>query len=159
MNLLEQQRLEIEALKSKLKEQEKKIALQEKEIAQKKEKLASLEKLNKWYIEQLKLRQQKKFGVSSEKADQNQVSIADAFSDLFNEAEVLKEPIAVEPDQSTVIPEYKRKRSKRGSKFDTLPVKTIEYKLSEEEKVCATCGSPLTEMKKEIRKELVIIPA
>ena len=41
MNLLEQQRLEIEALKSKLKEQEKKIALQEKEIAQKKEKLAS----------------------------------------------------------------------------------------------------------------------
>ena len=159
VNLLEQQRLEIEALRSKLKEQEKKIALQEKEIAQKKEKLASLEKLNKWYIEQLKLRQQKKFGVSSEKADQNQVSIADAFSDLFNEAEVLKEPIAVEPDQSTVIPEHKRKRSKRGSKFDTLPVETIEYKLSEEEKVCATCGSPLTEMKKEIRKELVIIPA
>ena len=57
VNLLEQQRLEIEALRSKLKEQEKKIALQEKEIAQKKEKLASLEKLNKWYIEQLKLRQ------------------------------------------------------------------------------------------------------
>jgi len=159
VKLLEQQQLEIEALKSKLKEQEEKIALQEKEIAQKKEKLASLEKLNAWYIEQLKLRQQKKFGASSEKADQNQISIADAFSDLFNEAEVLQEPIVVESDQNTVIPEYKRKKSKRGSKFDTLPVETIEYKLSEEEKVCATCGSPMTKMKKEIRKELVIIPA
>lgn len=159
VNLLEQQKLEIEALRSKLKEQEEKIALQDKEIAQKKEKLASLEKLNQWYIEQLKLRQQKKFGASSEKAAQDQISIVDAFSDLFNEAEVLREPIAVEPDQSAVIPEHKRKKSKRGSKFDTLPVETIEYKLSEEEKVCVTCGSPLTEMKKEIRKELVIIPA
>ena len=68
MNLLEQQRLEIEALKSKIKEQAEKISLQEKEIAKNEEKLASLEKLNHWYIEQLKLRQQKKFGVSFEKA-------------------------------------------------------------------------------------------
>ena len=97
--------------------------------------------------------------MSSEKADSNQIAIVDAFSDLFNEAEVLKQPIAVEPDQDMVIPEHKRKKSKRGAKFDTLPVETIEYKLSEEERVCATCGSPLTEMKKEIRKELVIIPA
>ena len=157
--LLEQQRLEIEALRSKIKEQAETIAMQEKEIAKNEEKLASLEKLNKWYIEQLKLRQQKKFGASSEKADQDQISIADAFSDLFNEAEVLKQPIAAEPDQDMVIPEHKRKKAKRGSKFDTLPVETIEYKLSDDEKVCANCGSPLTEMKKEIRKELVIIPA
>ena len=156
MNLLEQQRLEIEALKSKIKEQAEKISLQEKEIAKNEEKLASLEKLNHWYIEQLKLRQQKKFGVSSEKADQDQISIADAFSDLFNEAEVLKQPIVVEPEQDTVIPEHKRKKAKRGSKFDTLPVETIEYKLSDEEKVCANCGSPLTEMKKETRKEYAL---
>ena len=145
MNLLEQKQLEIEALKSKLKAQE--------------EKLASLEKLNQWYIEQLKLRQQKKFGASSEKAGQDQISIADVFFDLFNEAEVLREPIAAEPDVIAVIPEHKRKKSKRGSKFDTLPVETEEYKLSDNEKVCDVCGGPLTEMKKEIRKELVIIPA
>ena len=159
VKLLEQQRLEIEALRSKIKEQAETIAMQEKEIAKNEEKLASLEKLNKWYIEQLKLRQQKKFGASSEKADQDQISIADAFSDLFNEAEVLKQPIAAEPDQDMVIPEHKRKKAKRGSKFDTLPVETIEYKLSDDEKLCAHCGSPLTEMKKEVRKELVIIPA
>ena len=159
MNLLEQKQREIEALKSKIKAQEEKLALQEKEITAKKEKLASLEKLNQWYIEQLKLRQQKKFGASSEKADQDQMAIADVFSDLFNEAEVLREPIAVEPAPDTIIPEHTRKKAKRGSKFDALPVETIEYKLSDVEKVCEVCGTPLTEMKKEIRKELVIIPA
>ncbi|WP_054742928.1 IS66 family transposase zinc-finger binding domain-containing protein [Cellulosilyticum ruminicola] len=58
-----------------------------------------------------------------------------------------------------VITGHKRKKSKRGAKFDTLPMETIEYKLSKKEKVCATCDSPLTEMKKEIRKEVVIVPA
>lgn len=105
----------------------KKIALQEKEIAQKKEKLASLEKLNAWYIGQLKLCQQKKFGTSSEKADQDQLCIADAFADLFNEAEVSQEPIVIELAQSTVISEHNRKKSKRGSKFDTLPVETKNF--------------------------------
>ena len=142
--ILEQQR-EIEALKSKLEKQEQKIK--------------SLEKLNTWYIEQLKLRQQKKFGASSEKMDKDQISLDDVFSDVFNEAEVLREPLKQEPKEEVVIPEHKRKVSKRGSKFETLPVEVIEYKLSEEEKVCEECGNILTEMKKEIRKELVIIPA
>lgn len=145
MNLLEQKQLEIEALKSRLKEQE--------------EKIASLEKLNIWYIEQLKLRQHKKFGTSSEKADEHQIAIADVFSDLFNEAEALRQPLSSEPEESTIIPQHKRKKAKRGSKFESLPVETIEYKLSDEEKICDICGGPLTEMKKEVRKELKIIPA
>ena len=82
MNLIEKLQAENEALKSKI---------------------TSLEKLNTWYLEQLKLRQKEKFG--------------------------------------------------------SLPVETIEYKLAEEEKVCDVCGSILTEMKKEVRKELKIIPA
>ena len=65
MNLLEQKQREIEALKSKLKIQEQKIA--------------SLEKQNQWYIEQFKLRQHQKFGTSSERADKDQISIADVF--------------------------------------------------------------------------------
>ena len=145
MNLLEQKQREIDALKSKLKIQEQKIA--------------SLEKQNQWYIEQFKLRQHQKFGTSSERADKDQISIADVFSDVFNEAEVLKEPITVEPNAEVVIPTHKRKKAKRGSKFENLPVETITYELSEDEKVCETCGEPLTEMKKEVRKELVIIPA
>ena len=57
VNELVAQRQEIEALKSQLKEKEMQIA--------------SLEKLNNWYLEQLKLRQQKLFGTSSEKATEN----------------------------------------------------------------------------------------
>ena len=145
MNVLQQKQQEIEVLKSQLKEKE--------------EKILSLEKLNHWYIEQLKLRQHAKFGTSSEKAVDDQIAIADVFSDLFNEAEALREPLAVEPEETTVIPEHKRKRSKRGSKFNDLPVETITYELTYEEKICDTCGAPLSEMKKEIRKELQIIPA
>ncbi len=152
MNVLQQKQQEIEALRSQVKEQQT-------QLKEKEEKILSLEKLNHWYIEQLKLRQHEKFGISSEKATENQITLADVFSDLFNEAEALREPFTIEPEESTVIPEHNRKRSKRGSKFDDLPVETISYELSDEEKVCEVCGAPLTEMKKEVRKELKIIPA
>ena len=62
MNLIEKLQAENEALKSKI---------------------TSLEKLNTWYLEQLKLRQKEKFGSSSEKAEENQLSLSDVFSDLF----------------------------------------------------------------------------
>lgn len=139
---------EIEALKSI-------IESNEEELKKKDEKIQSLEKLNSWYIEQLKLKAREKFGASSKKADANQISLFD----LFNEAETLQEPITVEPELDTVIKEHTRKKSKRGNKFDKLPVEIVEYKLSDEERICEICGEVLTEMKKEIRKELVIIPA
>lgn len=132
---------EIEALKSQLKEKD--------------EKIKSLEKLNNWYVEQLKLKAKEKFGKSSEKADANQISL---FAP-FNGAETVMEPMAAEPETGTVIKEHTRKKPGRGSKFDSLPVEVIEYKMNDDELVCEVCGEPLTEMKKEIRKELVIIPA
>ena len=61
MNTRKELLAEIEALKSQLK--------------QKDEKIQSLEKLNDWYIEQLKLKLKEKFGASSEKADPNQLSL------------------------------------------------------------------------------------
>ena len=141
MDLLQKLKAENEALKSQLKEKE--------------EKIQSLTKLNDWYIEQLKLKAKEKFGASSEKTDVNQLSLFD----LFNEAETLMEPIAVEPTEEMIIPAHKRKKAKRGSKLDNLPVEIIEYKLTDEESVCDVCGEKLSEMKKETRRELVIIPA
>lgn len=141
MNSIEQLQAENDTLKSRLKLQE--------------EKIVSLEKLNNWYIEQLKLHQKEKFGVSSEKAGDGQMTLFD----LFNEAEELREGIMVEPDENVVIPTHKSKKSKRGSKLDSLPVETIEYQLTDEEKACEVCGTMLTEMKKEVRRELKIIPA
>ncbi len=141
MDLLQKLKAENEALKSQLKEKE--------------EKIQSLTKLNDWYIEQLKLKAKEKFGASSEKTDVNQLSLFD----LFNEAETLMEPIAVEPTEEMIIPAHKRKKAKRGSRLDNLPVETVEYKLTDEESVCDVCGEKLSEMKKETRRELVIIPA
>jgi transposase len=137
---------------TKLKEENEALKSQ---LLKKEEKIRSLEKINDWYIEQLKLRNKEKFGSSSERADQNQLSLFD----LFNEAETLKEPIMIEPAEETLIPSHKRKKAKRGSNLSNLPVETIEYKLSDEEKVCDTCGNTLTEMKKEIRRELKVVPA
>ena len=39
--------------------------------------------------------------------------------------------IVVEPELETVIKAHSRKKSKRGSKFDNLPVEVIEHKLDE----------------------------
>lgn len=73
-----------------------------------KKRVQELETLNKWYMEQLKLLRQKKFGASSEKSnrdDQEQLN-------LFNEAEAERQPIALEPDIETIS--YQRKKGKRG---------------------------------------------
>ena len=117
--------------------------------------ISSLKKLNDWYIEQFKLKQKEKFGRSSEKDNDDQLS----FFDIFNETETLKEPIVVEPKEDEILVSSYKKKKKRGVNFSDLPVETVEYKLEDEEKVCDNCASPLTEMKKEVRKELVIIPA
>jgi transposase len=71
----------------------------------------------------------------------------------------LQEPIAIEPSEESLIKSHTRKKSTRGSSLSNLPVETIEYRLSDEERLCDTCKNILTEMKKEIRKEIKIIPA
>ena len=115
MKTIEELIAENEALKSQIKEKD--------------EKIQSLEKVNNWYIEQLKLKAKEKFGASSEKVNFDQLSLFD----LFNEAETLQEPITVEPELETVVKAHSRKKSKRGSKFSNLPVEVIEHKLDESE--------------------------
>ena len=92
MNTVEVLKAEIESLKSVIRKNN--------------ETIQSLQKLNSWYEEQLKLRAKEKFGRSSEKACDGQISLFD----LFNEAEALREPIAKEPDESIIIAEHKRKK-------------------------------------------------
>ena len=183
MNIIEQYKLEIIALKSLLEQKndeikEKDVELNQKdvelnqkdvelnqkdvelnqkdvEIEEKNTEIQTLRKLNDWYLEQFKLKQKEKFGKSSEKADPNQLD----FLDIFNEAEIIKEPIVIEPELETVVKEHTRKKSKKGKALENLETKQVHYDLTEEEKVCDVCGEPLTEMKTETRRELVIIPA
>lgn len=112
-----------------------------------------MEILNRWYIEQLRLSRQKRFGVSSERSHHDQMQQLN----LFNEAEAERQPLVAEPELETASASTKRR--KRGESVQHLPVQTVEYVLAEEEQACPACGEALHVMSKEIRKELTIIPA
>lgn len=127
---------------------------QKETIKKQKEEIDKLEKIQSWYIEQLKLRQKEKFGKSSEQLDENQMTLFD----LFNEAEELRQAIMPEPTDDIIVPSHKRKK-KRGECYKNLPVERIEYQLPEDQLECGVCGEPLHVMTKEVRKELKIIPA
>lgn len=155
MKTIDELQAEIAGLKAILQDKDKEIKTLEKIKKEKSEQIAKLNKLNNWYMEQLKLKAKEKFGKSSEKAIDGQLSLFD----VFNEAETFREPIQSEPPQESIISEHKRRKAKKGSKFNDIPVEVVEYKLDESEQVCDNCHSPLTVMKKEIRKELVVVPA
>ena len=72
-----------------------------------------------------------------EKAIDKQLSLFD----VFNEAETFREPIQSEPPQESIIPEHKRRKAKRGSKFNDIPVEVVEYKLDDSKQVCDNCHS------------------
>ena len=118
--------------------------------------IAELEKLNSWYEEQFKLMKKKQFGTSSEQAKYNGVEEQCC---LFNDVEAEHKAFQSEPTEETIVVEHKRKKGKRGESYEDLPVIQIEYTLPEKDQLCPQCGEPLHVMKKEIRKEIRVIPA
>nr|WP_202961225.1 IS66 family transposase [Haloplasma contractile] len=107
--------------------------------------------------EQLKLAHKALFGPKSEKTD---VKHPEQYS-LFNEAEVEADFTVDEP----TVEEIQTKRVKRNPKrsreelFKELPVhKTIEYRLTEEERLCPNGHGPMKEISTEVTKELIVIP-
>lgn len=115
---------------------------------------AELEAKLKWYEEQFRLAQQKRFGASSEKTHPDQLEM-----NLFNEAEVLATPASEEPNMETVTYSRKKSTGHREAKLDGFPVETITHTLPEEEQVCSCCGGALHEMSTETRNEITVIPA
>lgn len=117
-----------------------------------------LKQQNQWLQEQFNLMQQKRFGASSEKnmEDGEQMS-------LFNEAEWTVDEAdgkIAEPDMAKVAPPKKTKT--KGGKLrmvSGLQKETIDFRLSAEEMVCPECGGNLTEVRKTVRRELIVIPA
>jgi transposase len=105
-----------------------------------------------WFEEQFRLGQQKRFGASSEKTNPDQL-------ELFNEVESEADPSIKEPTVETITYHRKKQSGQREAMIESLPVETIEYRLSEEEQNCSCCGGALHEMSTEIRQELKIVPA
>jgi len=105
--------------------------------------------------EKLRLASLKRFGASSEKANDDQLG-------LFNEAE----EAACAPDDAsgadavnvTVVGEHTRKTPGRKPLPDHLPRRRIEHDLSEDAKVCG-CGCRKSKIGEEISEQLDIIPA
>lgn len=108
-----------------------------------------------WYEEQYRLSRAQRFGPSSEQtAPFEQMS-------FFNEVESESSScVTAEPGLDEIQPTRKgKKKGHKDSITKPLPVETIEYRLSAEDMACPQCGETLHEMKKEIRKELKVIPA
>ena len=120
---------------------------------------AALEAERTYYLNALKMQRARMFGRSTEQSDELQLTIDEIH--FFNEAEAVADPEQSEPELYDCI-EHRPAKKKKGAKkkaVQKLPVQRVEYTLSPEEAVCHKCGSPLSHMKKVVRKELTVIPA
>ena len=121
-------------------------------LLQKDQHIVELNSRLKWYEEQLRLMNQKRFGSSSEKSSPEQLN-------LFNEAEESANPRTEEPQMETITYRRSKQTGQREEKLKDLTVEVIEYRLPEEEQICPCCNGPLQEMSTQVRQELKIIPA
>ncbi len=109
-------------------------------------------RMNEYLMEQYRIRQRKLFGRSSEKA-YGQLS-------LFDEAEVTCDPEHREPEIETVKTYSRKKRTETKEKLpEDLPVRQVDYELSEENRICGQCGETMTEIGTKVRERIAIIPA
>jgi transposase len=115
--------------------------------------IVELKTLLKYYEEQYKLHQQKKFGKSSEKTDPRQ-------RELFDEAENEADRRKPEPTIEQITYTRRKRTGKREDDLSGLPVETIIHTIPEEERICPECGGVMHVMgHSEIRREIDIIPA
>lgn len=122
---------------------------------------AELKTLVRYYEEQFRLNQHRRFGASSEKSrfDRDGEYDIDQLS-LFNEAEVESNPDASEPEIIEVEKHCRKaKRSSSDRIPEDLPVEVVEHTLPEEQRVCPECGETMHAFGHNCRRELKVIPA
>jgi transposase len=118
-------------------------------LAAKEAEIAELKQSVQRLLEQFRLAQQKRFGVSSESHDYQ--------GELFNEAEVtVDEPAQLETNDTDVPP---KQRAKRKLLPKDLPREIIIHDISNEDKQCDCCGHQLALMGQDSSEKLKFIPA
>lgn len=117
---------------------------------------AELSRQVEWFLEQLRLARQKRFGSSSEQ------SKYDGWEqpNLFNEAEVLADEAVPEPELTDVKPHVRRKRREtKDSLPEDLPIETTKHFLPEKERNCPVCSDEMQIIGKTVQRRLKLIPA
>jgi transposase len=144
-NLIEEERAVLEA---------EIIALQA-ENRSLKSNIAELTAKVDWFMKQLRLSRQHRFGSSSEKSDYDGIQLS-----LFGETAADSEK---KPESETVTVEKHIRRKKTSLKErlpEDLPVlEEIVYELPEDERLCLECNEIMKPMGREVREELVVVPA
>lgn len=117
---------------------------------------AELSRQVKWFLEQLRLARQKRFGSSSEQSQYDGI----VQLDLFNEAEAIAEEVEPKPILSEVKPHLRRKRQETKDCLpEDLPVETIEHFLPEHSQGCPQCCNHLKIIGKTVQRRLKLVPA
>ena len=111
-----------------------------------------------WLMEQMRLAKKKVFGASSEKSREE---LTGQMNLLFDEAEL---HLALErrSEESAPVAGYSRKKRSGGVEEilpENVPVEVVEHRLPESELSCPQCGATMTEIGKNVRRFLVIVPA
>lgn len=142
------------------------IAAQREEHRQQTEELKSIIANKDEEIAELK---RKLFSPSSEKNKIPQIDGQLVLS-IINEAEYFADPSVPEPSIDSLIKENfekkkeeakpRKQKVKREDYLSTLPIRKVLVELSEEERICDLCESPMEHLGTEVvREELRIIPA
>jgi len=120
-----------------------------------KSKVSELETLVKFYEEQFRLSKKRQFGQSSEKSEYDQLRLDTGDSQSDESIVPSGEPVL------EVVKEHKRKkRTRKDSLPEDLPVEEILCELPEGEQSCPNCQSKMHIMGRQHgRDELVVIPA
>ncbi len=127
------------------------------EYEQMQQHLDQLEKQVDWLTEQLVTMNRQKFGAKSESMNNE---IVEQLSLTGNEPEMYLNSLQVKEIQ---VPAHKRQRKMSVLNEEKLPddieTEIVEHRLPEEELECPACGHTMTEIGKEVKRSLKIIPA
>ena len=121
--------------------------------------LTELKFQNQWLLEQLGLAKKRQFGASSERL---QEGLMDQLCLTMNEAEAYAYGTKSATAEQIAVKAHARKRQS-GSVTDIVPdgtaTEVVEHRLSEEERTCASCGTVMEEIGKEVHRSLQMEPA
>ena len=121
--------------------------------------LTELKLQNQWLLEQLGLAKKRQFGSSSERI---QEELMDQLAFSLNEAEAYAYGTKSATPEQIAVKAHERKRQS-GNVTDIVPEGTptevVEHRLSNEERICTSCGTVMEEIGKEVHRSLQMEPA